>query len=119
MLASINCWIVTPNFSAITPNVSPGATTYFCPVIGAADGGAEEAGATLADGGADGGLLDGAADADALGLAEGLTLGEAERTGLAVPLTTVGATVGPASREQAPRISAPPSKVAIRPRRKR
>ncbi len=114
--------MVTPNFSAITPNVSPASTTYFCPVVGAADAGAADGGAVLAGGGAEGGVFDGAADAEALGLAEaeadGATLGEAERTGLAVPRTPVGVTVAE-SREQAPRSSAPPSMLATRPRRKR
>lgn len=42
--ASISCWIVTPNCSAIEPNVSPGSTTYFFPVAGAAEAGGAEAG---------------------------------------------------------------------------
>ena len=123
MLVSINCWIETPNFSAITPNVSPASTTYFFPPIGAAEAedDAAEAGATLADGGAEGGLLEGAAEAEALGLAEtdGATLGVADRDGLAVPLTPAGVSVAAESREHAPRSNAPPSIVATRPRRKR
>ena len=114
--------MVTPNFSAITPNVSPASTTYFCPVVGAVEGGGAEGGAVLADGGAGGELFDGTADAEALGLAEaepeGAVLGVAERTGLAVPRTPVGVAVAE-SREHAPRSSAPPSMLATRPRRKR
>ena len=120
LLASISCWIVTPNFSAIPPRVSPGAPTYFCPVVGAADDGAAEGGAALAEGGADGALLDGAADvlgrADAE--ADGAVLGVAERGAVGVPLTPVGVTVAE-SREQAPRSSAPPSRLATRLSRKR
>ena len=120
MLASISCWIVTPNFSAITPSVSPASTTYFCPLAGAADDGAADDGAAAADADAEGAVLGGAAEAEALALgrADALALGVAARctVGEAAPFVGVGVAV---SREQAPKSSAPPSRLAIRPSRKR
>jgi hypothetical protein len=117
-LASINCCVVTPNFSAIALSVSPGSTTYFCPAV---EGGADAlgAGGRPLDDGTGGALLAGAELlAGALGTAERLELGVAARDELGVAAFPVGVTVA-LSRVQAPSNSAPHITPAATPRLKR
>lgn len=118
LFASMISCIVTPNFSAMAKSVSPGSTTYFCPLV-AGDDGAAVGGAALLAGAEGGALLAGAVEAVAEADGARLVLGVAlPRTALGVAARTLGVAVAALSRVHAPNSSAQPKKPAAIPSRR-